>query len=189
MKFPPSRRGLLKGAVERWMGDLLERTEERVVAQRYLRPPGALPEIGFLTACSRCMKCADACPPHAILKARADGGLAIGTPYIDHRVQPCIVCVDMPCAAACPTGALTVPAEGWKGYRLAALQLHPERCITFNGLACGVCAGVCPVGERALTMDEQGHPVIRQEGCVGCGMCVRACVTTPSSFDLTVAEA
>ena len=128
------------------------------------------------------------CPPHAILTVRGDGGLAAGTPYLDVSVQPCTVCPDMPCAAACPTGALTRPAAGWTHYRLAQLELDPERCITFNGSACGVCAGVCPVGEAALAIDAAGHPIIRAEGCVGCGLCVRACVTTPSSLRLTRAE-
>jgi NAD-dependent dihydropyrimidine dehydrogenase PreA subunit len=38
-------------------------------------------------------------------------------------------------------------------------------------------------------MDEAGHPVIHIEGCVGCGVCVRACVTAPSSFILRHVEA
>jgi NAD-dependent dihydropyrimidine dehydrogenase PreA subunit len=44
------------------------------------------------------------------------------------------------------------------------------------------------MGESALAIDDQGHPVLRWEGCVGCGVCVRACVTTPSSYQLTLAE-
>jgi NAD-dependent dihydropyrimidine dehydrogenase PreA subunit len=47
---------------------------------------------------------------------------------------------------------------------------------------------VCPVGDAALALDDMGRPVIRREGCVGCGLCVRACITTPSSFALTFAE-
>ncbi len=183
------RRGLFRQGLGRWIEGLVERTEERVVTRRYLRPPGALPEIEFLAACTRCGACADACPPHAIITVRSDGGLAAGTPYLDVRVQPCTVCPDMPCVGACPTPALTRPEHGWTGYRLGELTLEPERCITFHGSACGVCAGVCPVGEAALTIDGAGHPVIRQEGCVGCGLCVRACVTLPSSLQLTLAEA
>ncbi|MGH7700587.1 MAG: 4Fe-4S dicluster domain-containing protein [Gemmatimonadales bacterium] len=49
-----------------------------------------------------------------------------------------------------------------------------------------MCARACPVGERALAMDARGHPVIKAEGCVGCGVCVTACVTTPSSFRLSL---
>ena len=167
---------------------MLARTEERIVQQKYFRPPGALPEMAFLAACTRCGACTDVCPPHAIHAVRAKGGLAAGTPYIDPKVQPCTVCPDMPCVSACPTGALTLPEHGWEGYRLAELSFRPDRCITFQGTECRVCADACPVGETALIIDAQGHPSIRREGCVGCGVCVRACVTTPSSFELTLAE-
>jgi len=187
--FPPSdRRALLRRAVERWVGDVVERTESRVVQRRYVRPPGALPEIGFLAACTRCGLCAEACPPHAIVTVRSDGGIAAGTPYLDAAVQPCVACADMPCAAACPTEALTLPEMLWAGHRIAALTLVPERCVTFHGTPCGVCADACPMGEAALAIDEAGHPVIRREGCVGCGVCVRACITSPSSFQITPVE-
>ena len=182
------RRDFFRGAVGRWVEDLVARTEERLVQKRYMRPPGALSEIGFLAACTRCSACVDVCPPRAIIRVPPDGGLAAGTPYIDTDRQPCTVCPDMPCAAACPTDALTLPPAGWAGYRLAALELVVDRCVTYQGTPCGVCARACPVGETALGMDEGGHPVIRAEGCVGCGVCVRACITSPSSFQLHVAE-
>lgn len=183
-----TRRDFFRDLVGEWVERLVDQTEQRVVARRYFRPPGALPEVAFLAACTRCNACVEVCPPRAIRRAPTSAGLAAGTPYIDPAAQPCTVCPDMPCAAACPTEALRVPADGWEGHRLGQLELVPERCITFSGMACGVCANACPVGEAALAMDEQGHPVIRAEGCVGCGLCVRACVTSPSSFVLTHVE-
>jgi ferredoxin-type protein NapG len=180
-----TRRDLLRSAVGDWLERVVARTEDRVIVRRYFRPPGALPEMGFLAACTRCSACADVCPPHAIRKVPADGGLAAGTPYIDFSVQPCTACPTMPCAAACPTSALIVPADLWSGYRIAGLEFYPDRCLTFNGTACRVCAEACPVGEAALVIDDAGHPVLRREGCVGCGVCAHACVTTPSSFELT----
>lgn len=155
-----------------------------MVQQRYLRPPGALQEIAFLAACTRCGECMPVCPVNAIVKVPAHAGLAAGTPKIEPRVQACIMCEDMPCAAACPTPALTIPEDGWTGYRMATLELDPDRCIAFRGSECGLCAPACPVGEEAIAIDEGGRPVLRPEGCVGCGMCVRACVTTPSSLIL-----
>jgi len=180
-----TRRDFFRDSFGQWVERMVESAERRVVTRRYLRPPGALDEIAFLAACTRCGDCIDVCPPHAIIKVRADGGLAAGTPYIDAGSQPCTVCPDMPCAAACPTEALTVPERGWVGHRLGTLELVPERCITFRGIACAVCVSVCPQGEAALVSDEAGHPVLRAEGCVGCGVCLHACVSTPSSFNLT----
>jgi len=77
-----------------------------------------------------------------------------------------------------------VPSGGWASIHMGELTLHPDRCITFQGVSCGVCARACPVGERALAMDAGGRPVLRPEGCVGCGVCVTACVTAPSSLTL-----
>ena len=34
---------------------------------------------------------------------------------------------------------------------------------------------------------RRGHPVLKPEGCVGCGVCVTACVTLPSSLKLRLA--
>jgi ferredoxin-type protein NapG len=186
--LPRDRRGFFQDALGRWVEDLVTQTEQRIIQRRYMRPPGAMPEVAFLAACTRCTLCVEACPPHAIVRVPPQGALAAGTPYIDPDRQPCTVCPDMPCAAACPTGALTLPPGRWAGYRLASLELLPERCVTWKGTPCSVCANACPVGQAALVIDEMGHPVIRAEGCVGCGVCVRACITTPSSFRLHHAE-
>ncbi len=183
-----NRRRLLRSAVGDWAERLMEQAERRVAPARYVRPPGALPEVGFLAACTRCGDCVRACPVHAIVTVPADGGLAAGTPRLELDHEPCIACPDMPCTRACPTAALTVPGSGWAGYRLAELEFHPERCITYRGTACRVCVDSCPVGAAALIIDETGHPAVRREGCVGCGVCVRACVTRPSSLTLHHAE-
>jgi len=178
------RRGFLQETVGKLLRGAAALTEERVAPRRWFRPPGAAPEIAFLASCTRCGDCIDVCPVHAIVPAPASAGLAAGTPMIDPTLQACVVCADMPCAHACETGALEVPADGWASVHIGVLELDPQRCITFQGVSCGVCARACPVGERALAMDAAGHPVIRIEGCVGCGVCVTACVTSPSSLAL-----
>ena len=183
-----NRRDFFRDSLGEWFGRVIESAEERVVAKRYYRPPGALPEVGFVAACSRCGECINVCPVHAIVKVPPDGGFAAGTPHIEPAYQPCIACPDMPCAKACPTGALTVPEQGWQGLHMGTLELLTDRCITFHGSECSVCAKACPVGSAALTTDAGGHPVIRAEGCVGCGVCVRACVTSPSSLVLSQVE-
>jgi MauM/NapG family ferredoxin protein len=176
------RREFFRDSIGQWLEKALEATEERVVQQRWLRPPGALPEVAFLAACTRCGECVSACPPHIIQVVPTSGGLAAGTPYLDLNRSPCLACPDMPCAQACPTDALTVPADGWTSYRLGRLEFLPERCVTFRGQSCRACADACPIGEAALVMDESGHPVLKHEGCVACGICIRACISVPPSF-------
>ena len=105
----------------------------------------------------------------------------------DHEAKFATV-TGMPCARACETGALMAPADGWASLHMGTLALDPERCIAFHGVSCGVCARACPVGERALALDQGGRPVIHAEGCVGCGVCVSACVTSPASLQLSLSE-
>ena len=181
-----NRRKFLRSTLGRVLDEVTKRTEKRVAPVRYFRPPGALEEVAFIAACTRCGDCVDVCPAHAIVNAPPGAGLAAGTPVIDPAIQPCTVCPDMPCVDVCPTEALTAPERLWEGYKMAELELVPERCIAFSNIECGVCARVCPVGEEAIGLDSRGRPIIRAEGCVGCGVCVRACVTTPSSLIVTL---
>lgn len=178
---PLDRRSFFSQGLTRALRELVGAVEQKVVQARYQRPPGALPEAAFLGACTRCGACADVCPVHAITKLAPSQGLAAGTPVLDVAVTACIMCETMPCAAACPTPALEVPPWGWRDARVARLVLDDSRCITFRDVACGICARVCPVGEDALKLDERGRPVIG-EACTGCGQCINACVTTPSSL-------
>ncbi len=182
------RRAFFRQAFGRLAREVTAATARRVVARRYFRPPGAAEEIAFLASCTRCGDCIDVCPVHAIIKAPPEAGLAAATPMIDPGVRACVVCADMPCARACETGALVVPADGWASIHMGTLALDPVRCIAFQGVACGVCARACPVGERALALDQGGRPVIHPEGCVGCGVCVAACVTSPASLSLSLVE-
>ena len=186
--LPGDRRDFFRQSIGVWGERVLEKTEKRLVQQKYTRPPGALPEVAFLAACTRCGACEPVCPPHAIQLLPTSAGLAAGTPYLELRNQPCIVCEDMPCVQACPTDALLPPERGWNNYRIGVLEFVPERCVTYQGTSCRVCVDACPVGEAALGLDEQGHPVLRREGCVGCGVCVRECISSPPSFELLAAE-
>ena len=178
------RRDFFRDSVGEWIRRAVEQTEERIVQQRYFRPPGALPEVAFLAACTRCGACSPVCPVSAIRTVPPSGGLAAGTPYLEPKSQPCVACADMACAKACPTGALTLPLDGWARLRMGVLEFIPEHCLTFKGTPCRVCVDACPMGEAALVLDEAGHPVLRREGCVGCGVCMRECVSYPTSFQL-----
>ncbi len=181
-----NRRRFFRAIFGRFVEEVTERTERRVVPRKYFRPPGALDEVAFIAACTRCGDCLDVCPAHAIFNAPPGAGLAAGTPVIEPKAQPCTACPEMKCAAICPTEALIPPERLWEGYRMAELEFLPERCIAFRNVECGVCARVCPLGEKALSLDDKGRPVIHREGCVGCGVCVRACTSTPVSLILHV---
>lgn len=179
-----TRREFFHVTVGRLAAEVARRTERRVSRQPLFRPPGAIDEVAFLAACTRCSECVNVCPAHAIVPAAPHTGLAAGTPRLEPTLQACTVCDEIPCAAACPTGALIPPERGWEGYAIGRLELVPETCIAFTDETCDACVRICPVGARAIVSDEAGRPVIRAEGCVGCGVCLRACPTSPRSLIL-----
>ena len=176
-----SRRDFFTRGLSRAIGRAATVLGEEIAPARYVRPPGALPEAAFVAACTRCGACADACPPRVIRMESQGAGLAVGTPTLDLATGACLMCPDMPCATACPTSALAVPDDGWAQVRLADLLLDTARCLPHRDVACGICALACPVGEGALATDDRGRPVVGA-ACTGCGQCLSACVTTPTSL-------
>ncbi|MCO5167418.1 MAG: 4Fe-4S dicluster domain-containing protein [Planctomycetes bacterium] len=134
-----------------------------------LRPPGAVDEADFLARCTRCDDCAAACPHDAIVKAPARLRQAAGTPVIDPVAAPCRMCPDLPCAAACLTGALR--PDGPRVMGRAVIAAHD--CLAYQGTGCAVCVEQCPV-PGALRLDG-GRPVVDAGRCTGCGVCQHVC--------------
>ncbi len=66
-----------------------------------LRPPGAINENAFASACVRCGQCVQACPYDTLKLATLASGLSAGTPYFVARDIPCEMCEDIPCAKVC----------------------------------------------------------------------------------------
>jgi ferredoxin-type protein NapG len=181
MAEPVDRRAFFSLGFRKVLGKAVDVVSAKVGGGEHIRPPGALPEAAFLAACTRCGACEPACPVRAIRPLAASAGLAAGTPALQVATQACVMCVDMPCAAACPTSALEVPAELWRGVKLSRIAIDANQCIAFRDVECGVCVRVCPAGEEALRLDANGRPVIGP-ACTGCGACINGCVTSPSSI-------
>ncbi len=162
--------------------------EARALPAHALRPPGALPEEDFLAACIRCGLCVRDCPFDTLKLAELGGdGPAAGTPYFTAREVPCEMCDDVPCVAACPTGALDPALDDIDDARMGtAVLVDQENCLNFLGLRCDVCYRVCPVIDKAITLETAHNertdahaifiPTVHAEHCTGCGMCERSCV-------------
>ena len=152
-----------------------------------IRPPGALTEDDFLAACVRCGLCVRDCPYKTLKLAELGDNVATGTPYFVARDIPCEMCEDIPCVVACPTGALdrSVTDIGKAKMGLAVL-IDQENCLNFLGLRCDVCYRVCPVIDKAITLEVQHNtrtakhtmflPTVHSEHCTGCGKCEASCV-------------
>ncbi|ATZ61389.2 MAG: RnfABCDGE type electron transport complex subunit B [Methanosarcinales archaeon Met12] len=63
--------------------------------------------------------------------------------------------------------------DGVKSCRAAALIKGGGKACAYNCLGYGDCANVCPVD--AITIGEDGLPMIDEQVCVGCDLCVDVC--------------
>ena len=141
-----------------------------------IRPPGALDEVEFLSACTRCDACLKACPVNAVKTVSIHGGVGAGTPFIDPSAQACVLCPDFPCISVCEPGALLpLPVHE---VRMGVAVVDESACQTYDDRVCSLCYDACPFPETAITIDEHFHPKVL-EGCVGCGLCQQYCPFSP----------
>ena len=156
---------------------------------RALRPPGALPEDDFLSACVHCGLCVQACPYDTLSRAEWGREAAVGTPFFTPRQVPCYMCKDIPCARACPTGALDRSTEIREAEMGLAVLVGHEDCLNYKGMNCSICVRVCPIRGSAITL-EPGEvngrkimiPTVHSDHCTGCGTCEKHCVTGHASI-------
>ena len=152
-----------------------------------IRPPGALAESEFLAACIRCGLCVRDCPYDTLKLAELGDSVATGTPYFEARDIPCEMCEDIPCVVACPSGALVRELTDIGEARMGlAVLIDQENCLNFLGLRCDVCYRVCPVIDKAITLERMHNPrsdrhamllpTVHSDHCTGCGKCEKACV-------------
>jgi len=189
-----------------------------------LRPPGALEENDFLKTCIKCGLCVEACrnrngniiyddndkrvgTKNPTLKLAEPGdNKPLGTPYFTAREIPCFMCDDIPCAEACPSGALDIKTLINKKTKkpditkakMGLAVINKESCIAYWGLQCDACYRACPLMKKALTIDMQMNkrtgkhafllPVVHAKYCTGCGLCEHACVVEKAAIQVLPRE-
>jgi len=158
---------------------------QRRVFRGVIRPPGAIDERRFLATCDGCKKCIEACPEDAIVAStEAVRSGRLGTPLLRVQSIPCALCHDVPCASACPTGALE-PVGHPDDVRIGRAVVFKSLCLNSQGEDCEICVDHCPLGERVMTRAADGFPVIDEETCTGCGQCVVRCPTYPAALHVS----
>ena len=164
-----------------------------------LRPPGALAENDFLAACVRCGLCVRDCPYDTLKLSALGDSVATGTPYFEARKVPCEMCDTLPCVKACPTGALDRALTDIGAARMGlAVLVDQENCLNFLGLRCDVCYRVCPVIDKAITLEKIHNPrsdrhamllpTVHSEHCTGCGKCEKSCVLPEAAIKIFPAK-
>lgn len=137
-------------------------------------PPGAFDPDFFLRRCQGCLTCLARCPFESISFLKDKDGKTL--PFLDTENHPCHLCEDMPCASACPNGAVSKMPEHWVD--MGTAHLETEKCLNSNGMICKMCYYACPIEDKALRWDDFNHlPVIDAEMCSGCGNCRALCPT------------
>ena len=169
----PSGRGLDQSELDEFVTDADGRT--------FLRPPGALPEGEFLSRCAASGGCVQSCPVSAIRLVRDEDPARNNRPVIDPESQACVVCEDLSCMKACPTGTLQlVPAEE---IDMGLAVVDETLCVRSQGEDCQICVDKCPLGPAAIDIPDYGGEVeVKEPGCTGCGVCQMHCPTAPSAI-------
>lgn len=186
-RFLKDAAGVAGGAGLLALGAGLYAKQASALPATAIRPPGALAEADFLGACVRCGLCVRDCPYDTLKLARLGDGVATGTPYFEARDIPCEMCEDIPCVVACPTGALDRSLTDIGEARMGlAVLIDQETCLNFLGLRCDVCYRVCPVIDKAITLERVHNPrsdrhamllpTVHSDHCTGCGKCEKSCV-------------
>lgn len=148
----------------------------------WIRPPGARPEEEFVSICSRCSNCVNACPVSAI-KLDHSSAMGAGAPYIDPDAAACVMCDELACMTNCPSSALRI--VGREEIDLGLAEWNSGLCLrTVVGEQCTMCVDHCPVGASAIEISDN-HVVVHEGGCTGCGSCQNNCPTQPKSITIT----
>lgn len=135
-----------------------------------IRPPGAVAEFDFDSACDRCGGCAAQCAEDIIVFDSR------GLPELDFSKGGCTFCGE--CTSACETAALS--AQGAWPWTIKLSQ----KCLSLSGVQCRVCQDTCDQSAILFKLQVGGAatPVIRTEACNGCGFCIAPCPSNALSL-------
>jgi len=154
----------------------------KISGSKLIRPPGALPEESFVTACVRCGECMKVCPTNTLQPALGEGGLeALWTPVVVPRIGFCAQNCNL-CGAVCPTRAIEPFTIEEKAYLyLGTAVIDRSMCVAWAAdRQCLVCDEQCSYDAISQKMVEgRGRPVVEETICVGCGICERVCPIQP----------
>ena len=186
----PTRRGIVTslgiglvyaGLLRTSLAQPIALTKERAYVDPHLiRPPGAIPEPDFLSACVRCGECMKACPTTTLqpiwLKAGLEG---IFSPIMTPRLGACATGCNV-CGQVCPTCAIRPLSLIEKNHaKVGTAYVVRENCWVWEqDKKCLVCDEACPynaVSFRPVPGRRNPAPFVIENQCTGCGWCETRC--------------
>jgi MauM/NapG family ferredoxin protein len=190
MPYDPGRRQVLITGLVTLAGLALidTRSNKNTFGNHLLRPPGAK-EDNLLQKCLRCGLCMRACPTGAIQSSLSESGLeGIFTPVLVPRLGYCLYSCNQ-CGQVCPVGAIPpLPLAEKQAAVIGHAFIDQNRCIPWaDGITCIVCEEMCPLPEKAITLEDRNItrmdgsagvlrlPHVIRERCIGCGICEYKC--------------
>ena len=148
--------------------------ESTLPESQYPRPPWARDNAVFLTLCTGCNQCVEACPQKVLkVSEELEPGLN-GLPVLslDHNI--CDLCGS--CAKTCETGALSL----LNGNMHQAVAEFNNHCESGYGQPCRMCVEACELG--ALSVEKNQKPKVDANLCTGCGKCGLSCYSRAISM-------
>ena len=188
--YDPQRRQVLLTVAGTLGGVALAGLEpiRRRQPDRLIRPPGAR-LTDFSGKCMRCGECVRVCPTQGLQPSLMEGGWQnLYTPRLVPRLGYCSYPCDA-CVRTCPTGAIpAITKEQKQATKIGLASINTDRCLPWAyDTLCGVCEEMCPLPEKAITLEEVQitgsgggemtifRPKVKRELCIGCGICEFHC--------------
>ncbi len=163
---------------------------DRALAERPLRPPGALDEADFVGVCIRCGNCLRVCPADIVRPDQGKYGIAgLLTPTLDYQDdycrEDCVLCTQV-----CPSGALTaLSLDDKRQASIGFPEVDMNVCLRGDDQECSLCRSWCPYEAIHFVFNEEDYthtPRVDPQRCNGCGACEKACPTTPTKAIVVV---
>ncbi len=176
-----SRKSFIKNAIRLFKNEMREDTSKPShKGDAYIYPPGIESVASFLRVCEQNYDCISVCPREALMVFREnEQDKRFGYPVIKPRQAACYYCDDFPCITACKSGALKTE---FKSRKLGLAVINTSLCFAFNKTFCQACIVNCPLTGKAIYADENNQPVVSEENCTGCGLCVQSCPAHESTI-------
>lgn len=154
--------------------------DKPLVDEDLIRPPGAVPELEFLTRCIRCGECMKACATNTLQPVWLMAGLeGIFTPAMAPRLAACAINCTV-CGRVCPTGAIRdLPLIEKQHVKVGTAWIERRNCLVWEqDKKCLVCDECCPynaVSFRSVPERKNAVPFVVGNRCTGCGWCENKC--------------